>query len=267
MVPALSLNRMMMRAARKLGLIFGVLTASAWLATAGCEPLTSNESIFRDVDREPDPAIKTPYLERNVPGREEVTSRPADPFAKPAPLIPPPPTATAARLENLPAEQPAVRAWIDGHQGQTVVGSRTLRVLPPVSTTPTVRFELEARLGEFRSAAIQVYKVIDNRVDLATGLRIKEDGDNAALVPKRDIYLAKPGGRTAIRHIVGGATLDELSLQPGQEYEVQFLIGGTKTADALALRIITAIPPTSQPADGPTTRPTGPALPPGVIVH
>lgn len=243
------------------------------LAAAGCRPRSSADSIYADADRDPDPSLERPVLDRGAPG--------ATIEAAETPALPPGVSAEPSRTEEVAdhstapvfesadvmAKAPGIEVWIDGHQAALSGNSRQARVGWDVSVQPVIRFKLAERMGEFRSIVIQVYVVKDNQAELASGVTFKEPGEASVLTPGRDIFLPRPGGRVSIRHIASGQTMPWYVLSDNTHYEIQFVVGGNKEADALSVRVHTAPkagslpPPATQPE-----APEAPKLPPGVVI-
>ncbi|MDD4891703.1 MAG: hypothetical protein PHU85_17430, partial [Phycisphaerae bacterium] len=110
-----------------------------------------------------------------------------------------------------------------------------------------------------------------------SGVRFQEDGEYTILVPGKEIDLAKAAATTA-RRIADTLPLTTFELAVDTEYEIQFLVSGSKRPAVLAVRVRTAKPPVAtQPEVTPTKPPdyttphlppddTTPHLPPGVVI-
>ena len=254
-----------------LAMFAAMLCAAAGLTA--CGPMTSAGSIYRDVDRDPDPAIARPYLEPGAPGADILAEAYRSSRSGQAEAVSP--IEPVYHSADIAAAPPGFRVWIDGHEAVISLGSRTGEVGWAVGTEPTVRFELKPRLGEFRSAIIQVYRLLDERVVADSGIMLKESGEATALAPGRDIFLAHPGPSVTIRHIASGRTLPRLMLAEDARYEIQLVVGGNLEADVLSIRVHTAAPPSGHgtpagpgtpPGAGAGGEPQQPQLPPGVTI-
>jgi len=259
-----------MRATRLLGGgLFGAMIAAAMLA--GCRPRTSQESIYRDAERDPDPAFTAPYLDPGPPATAETSVARAIAENPLPPPQPPPPERPAYQSADPPDPDPLIRVWVEGRQPAAALDRKTMVLSDPVTLRPTVRFEMDPRMGTFRSAVIEVYPVVDGRTDRTAGVRLNEALDpdrpieQSSLAPGKEIDLVRPGKDVTIRRVVGGQPADPFALAADSGYEIQVIVGGNRWAGVMAVRVYTAPPPTSQPAE-PSAPPEGPSLPPGVIV-
>jgi hypothetical protein len=241
-------------------------------ALPGCHsrPLDSQEAMDRNDYSRPDPAIRFPYTGVGAPGQAE------SPQQEPPPgtsmLIRP---ATQPTFRSIDPADPnlLVRAWVDGLPPTEAVSGNIVRIRPAISRQPKLRFEMDARLGPFRAASIQIYRVVKNQPDGASCISLAEDGDYTILLPGKEIDLARLKGVTC-RRMATGETLKQVELDVGCDYEIQFLISGSRKAGPLAVRIHTAPPLAAVPGTQPdnTARPAHPDepdpshLPPGVTI-
>ncbi len=262
---------------RTLGVLAICLPAAALAipAATGCRPRTSQESIYRDIQREPDPADDSPYLDPGAPGAAHVNVARAiaeQPDPPHLPGSPQPSDYVTYESADPPDLDPLVRVWVDGQAPAAAMDRKTMALSEPVSVSPQVRFAMDPRMGQLRSAVIEVYHVADGRVQRTSGVRLTEltDGDvpieRRVLAPDRDIELLRPGGEVTVSPVAGGAGKLPAALDADQQYEIQFVVGGSLLNRVLAVRVHTVGPPTTQPAEpaspGPPQQP--PALPPGV---
>ncbi|MCG3178102.1 MAG: hypothetical protein BIFFINMI_00425 [Phycisphaerae bacterium] len=258
--------------------LLGVIALAATAALAGCQavamstqPMYSSESIYADHDRDPDPAISTPYLEPGAPGGEEMPATAVGgPAATSGSEIKPPPGPVYTTMDPV-TDAPGFRVWIDGNEPAVTLGSRSGQVAWDISPEPSLKFALRPQMGTFRAATIQIYRIVGDRLDVSSGVTITEPGEPAVLTPEKEIFLPRPGGRVVIRHAASGQVLPWYTLANDAQYEIQIVIGGTKEPDALSVRVHT-VPKGRKPGPPPTTQPEGPSgeetprLPPGVII-
>ena len=264
-----------------------VLAAAAVVALSGCSsrPLGSQDSIYGNSEPSYDPAVRSPHLLPGPPGLAESPSQAPPPSANPTRA------ATGPDRPITSVDQPArprlVQAWIDGQPATASLGAKTVRVESAVSRQPTLRFQMDRRMGQLRGATLQIFRVARGQPDIATGICISEPGDNSLLVPDRPIDLAaisalvakaaashsgQPGRINCVRIAPNRPEpVREILLDAGADYEIQFLVSGSRMVDSLAVRVRIAAPPSSQP-DRPATAPANPDvvdpshLPNGVVV-
>lgn len=247
-------------------ILFAVIVALG-AALPACRPVSSLDTIYRDAGTDPDPAYRNPYLGVDGPARAD------SPIQTPPPVSPHlarPATQPTFQTADVPAGHLPLLAWIDDQPVMQMVGRTTARVAQPVGQRPIVQFKLPDALGEFRGSAIQVYRVIAGQPEIASGLRWQEDGTPRWLLPGRAIDLSS--AVALARQTTTGRPIARFELAEASEYEIQFLVSGSRRTVVLAVRVRTAIPPTSQPDAPAATQPADPdavdptRLPPGVIV-
>lgn len=255
---------------RRVLCILSIVTAVA-AALPGCRwmgsrPIDSQDSIYKGQDRPADPAVRSPYLGVGTPGRAvspEQVPQPGTPIRADMPKEP------LYASVDVPASQPTVQAWVDGQSPVQAVGNRIIRIAQPVSRQPKLRFEIDAKLGQFRGATIQIYRLIAGQPDIATGLRVSEDGEPILLTPGSQIDLGQLTGSLVCRRTASNEQVRNVELEPGADYEIHFLVSGSKRAGSVAVRVRTIpLPGTSQPDDtsGTPSQPGQTGLPPGVVI-
>jgi len=226
------------------------------LTLPGCQwfvtnrPMNSQDSIYKSDDRPRDPALWSPHLALGAPGQAESPWQ-EPPAGKPL-RVNTQPDRTYPSIDPANTNQ-LVRAWIDGYPPTEAIGGRTVRIRQPISRQPRLKFELEAALGQFRGAAIQIYRVVRDQPDIPSGIRLAEDVEYSVLAPGKEIDLAQLKGATC-RRLATGETVKRFELDLATEYEVHFLVSGSRKASSLAVRVRTAAPAT---AAGPASRPAG----------
>ncbi|MDD4891383.1 MAG: hypothetical protein PHU85_15790, partial [Phycisphaerae bacterium] len=142
-------------------------------AVPACRPMTSQDTIYGNASREPDPATREPFLGVEGPGKAD------SPIQQPPPgdaMVTVPPPVRTYQSADLGTAQVFVRAWIDGVAPREALGSRTMRMDAPVSRQPKLKFEMTPELGQFRGAAVQIYRVANDQPDKDSGVRFQEDG-------------------------------------------------------------------------------------------
>lgn len=140
---------------------------------------------------------------------------------------------TGARMGmNVIRKDSHILVSLDGHEARqnvltkTVVGHSSFKVVEPVSTTPTLRFEIDPpdKLGRITMVVANIYQKFESDYSHQADFKVfsASQDPQGQMKPNTDYNLASPAGQTV--HDLTNRPVAGVSLKPGMEYMLQLTI-------------------------------------------